>query len=485
MGEMPRSISRPVWPRLVWLALPLAFFLYFYHLDGAGLLGPDEPRYAAIGREMARSGDWVTPRLWGQPWFEKPALLYWLTAAGFRMGLGTELAPRLPVALISVAFLALFAWVLGREFGCRTAGLATLILGTCWGWIGFSQIGVTDLLVTATFSAGMLLALPWVAKGDARPLPAIAALLGLAVLAKGLVPVVLALPLVFRGRVRDLVKLRVVAPFLAVTLPWYVLCYLRNGMEFLKVFFWEHHFNRFVSGGLMHVQSAWFYIPIFAAGMLPWSPLLVLLVRRGGWTDPRRVFLLLWIAWGLVFFSISANKLPGYILPLFPAAAVLMALGLEEVADARPWMTVCALLLVAFPIAAEVLPSAVADGLSHASLPRFNWMWLLSAAVAVSVWMMKDRRVAAAAILAVCATAGIVYLKTSTLPEVDRVASARRIWEHLESRAGQVCVANIQRNWRYGLNYYSVMPLPDCKKDPKPLELWQIAGRPPQLRQSL
>ena len=71
-------------PRKLLLAAPLLVVLYFYGLTTTGLLGPDEPRYAAIGREMAISGDWVTPRLWGQPWFEKPALLYWMTAIGFR-----------------------------------------------------------------------------------------------------------------------------------------------------------------------------------------------------------------------------------------------------------------------------------------------------------------------------------------------------------------------------------------------------------------
>src|SRR5690242_1806888 len=152
MRGMPRRI-----PRLVWLALPLAYLLYFYRLDGAGLLGPDEPRYAAVGRAMARSGDWVTPRLWGEPWLEKPALLYWTTATGFRAGLGPELAPRLPVALAAVLFLLLYAWVLAREFGGRTAAIAVLILSTCWGWVGYSQIGITDLLLTATLSAGMLL----------------------------------------------------------------------------------------------------------------------------------------------------------------------------------------------------------------------------------------------------------------------------------------------------------------------------------------
>jgi 4-amino-4-deoxy-L-arabinose transferase-like glycosyltransferase len=74
---------------------------------------------------MAHSGDWITPRLWGAPWFEKPALLYWLSGAGFRLGLNAELAPRLPGALLAVAFLAFYWWTLRREFSCRAASLAT------------------------------------------------------------------------------------------------------------------------------------------------------------------------------------------------------------------------------------------------------------------------------------------------------------------------------------------------------------------------
>src|SRR3954471_6339517 len=132
---MPRKI-----PRLLWLALPMAYLLYFHALGAKGMLGPDEPRYAAISQEMARSGDWITPRLWGRPWFEKPALLYWMQGTAFRAGLGPDLAPRLPVALLAVAFLAFYWWMLRREFGDRAAWFATFILGTCAGWIGFSQV---------------------------------------------------------------------------------------------------------------------------------------------------------------------------------------------------------------------------------------------------------------------------------------------------------------------------------------------------------
>src|SRR3954453_1261020 len=121
--------------KILWLPIiPLAYLLYFYNLDGIGMIGPDEPRFASIARGMARSGDWVTPRLWGEPWFEKPALLYWLTGAAFRLGLGPDVAPRLPVALLSAGFLAFYWWILRREFGCRAAWLAAFILGTSVAW---------------------------------------------------------------------------------------------------------------------------------------------------------------------------------------------------------------------------------------------------------------------------------------------------------------------------------------------------------------
>ena len=181
MREMPRKI-----PRALWIVLPLGYLLYFYRLDATGLLGPDEPRYAAIARAMAGTGDWITPRLWGEPWFEKPVLLYWISGAAFRLGLGPELAPRLPVALRAAAFLGFYWWMLNREFGCLAAWFSTLILGTSAAWLGFSQMGVTDLPLAATFSAAMLLALPWMARGETRFLPIASALLGFAVLAKSL-----------------------------------------------------------------------------------------------------------------------------------------------------------------------------------------------------------------------------------------------------------------------------------------------------------
>jgi 4-amino-4-deoxy-L-arabinose transferase-like glycosyltransferase len=555
MEEMPRKI-----PRLLWLAVPLAYLLYFYHLGAVGMIPPDEPRYASIGREMARSGDWITPRLWGETWFEKPALLYWMIGGAFRLGLGPDLSPRVPVASTAVAFLVFFWWFARREFGSRAAWFAALILATCGEWLAFSQVGVTDLPITAAFAAAMLLALPWVARGDGRFLPAAGALLGVAVLAKGLVPLALAAPLApvawwacrARGTARGTddrfsssvtqpargtddrfsssvaqpargtddrfsssvaqpargtddrfsssvaqpargtddrfsssVAFRAGIPFLIVSIPWYLLCFLRNGPVFLKQFFVVHHFARITSGALMHRQPWWFYLPVFAAAFLPWTPLLFLRPRRGAWRDPRRVLLAAWVLFGLLLFSVAVNKLPGYVLPLLPAAALLAGVALDEAeaAGARLWLAACALLLVAFPMAAPMLAATLESGLSKAPRPAFQWIWLAPAAIAAAAWAWESRgrRLAAVVSIAIGAAAGVFYLKQVALPQVEQMVAARTLWRRISPHAGEVCIDRIERDWRYGLNYYSITPLPECAAQPKALRVIQNPEQPPRL----
>jgi len=480
--------SFPKIPVLLWPSIPLGFFLYFYGLSTSGMLGPDEPRYASIGREMARSGDFVTPRLWGQPWFEKPALTYWMTAAGFRAGLGPDLAPRLPVALMAAAFLVFFWWILNREFGCVAAGCATLILGTSVEWLVFSQIGVTDLPLAASFSAAMLLALPWVRRGETRWLPWSGAFLGLAVLAKGLVPLALAAPLCIamwrrpsHASLRAMMLLDV--PLAAVALPWYLLCYRANGMPFLHDFFWVHHFQRVTSGALMHEEPWWFYGKVLAAALLPWTPLLIPAARPALYRDRGRLFLLAIVLWGLVFFSIPVNKLPGYLLPVLPAAAALFGIVLQETRRAAVVLAACALLLAVFPMVAPVLPQVLTAGLSKVSFPPFRPDWLPPLLVAGGVWLLERsrRRVAAVFLIAAGAGAGVMYLKVAAMPQVDRTATSRLLWRQVEAGAASTCVENIHRNWRYPLNYYSVQPLPECSDAPRPIHIIQVPGEPPRV----
>lgn len=458
--------------RLFWPALGLVL-LYFTGLTRVGLLGPDEPRYAAIAREMARSGDWITPRLWGEPWFEKPPLTYWMIGVAFRVGLGEDLAPRLPAALLSVAFLIFYYLALRREFGHPAALNAALILGSTAGWLAFARVGVTDLPLSATFSAAMLLALPWLARGDRRRLPAAALLLGLAVLAKGLVPLVLALPLLIMGRRRwrDWLRLAPLSAFLLAAAPWYVAMSLRHGAAFLHEFFLRHHFARLYADELQHVQPLWFYLPVLAAGLYPWTPLAALLARRQWWADQRVRFFGLWALFGLVFFSLSVNKLPGYLLPLLPAVCALLGLALAEHANPRWALAVCGGLLALIPVGAEMLPAALLVGIRRAPWVAGGWGWLaLASATALWCWWWAPRRkILASGAIAAGVAAGVLLLELKTFPVLDEQVSVRAFWRRTQPSANQVCLDQVDRERRYGLSYYAGRVLPDCGSAPRSL----------------
>ena len=410
---------------------------------------------------MADTGDWITPRLWGEPWFEKPALLYWMTATGFRAGLDPDLAPRLPVAIVSVAFLICFFVALQREFGDRAAFYATVMLGTSAGWLAFSHVAVTDLPMSAALAGAMLA----VMSGRGRAFAG--ALLGLAVLAKGLVPLALFLPALWfwRKRVPDLLVLLTVA--VAVATPWYVLVTLRNGAPFLEEFFWKHHFERFLTGALQHEQPFWFYLPIFVAGFFPWSPLLLLLFENRIYKDQRVMFLLGWLAWGFLFFSVSRNKLPGYLLPLFPPAAALIGIALAEAKSRTVKMVcliaACAALLFLIPPIQEMLPQALVSGLARRGVLSVPAIWIFPVVLITLLCGFleaKGRREWAVAAVALLTTIAVVRLALEVYPVLDRQVSARTQWR--SNPDSITCVSNDNRSLRYGLSYYAGRSLPDC-----------------------
>ena len=147
-----------------------------------------------------------------------------------------------------------------------------------------------------------------------------------------------------------------------------------------------------------------------------------------------------------------------------------------------PLLALCALLLISFPIAGRMLPGALLAGLSHTPLPAFQWVWLAPLPLAAAAWTLahRQRRLAAVACVACGAALGVLYLKRDVMPEVDRVASARPLWRRVSPQADNACVEPIHRNWRYGLNYYSVVPLPDCPAAGRPIHIFQAPGRPPE-----
>ena len=477
-----RRDSRPL-PKLLLLTLIALIGVSLCSLGLTGLIGPDEPRYASIGREMATSGDWVTPRLWGVPWFEKPALLYWLIGSAHRLGLQAEVAARLPVALCGALFAAFFWWALRKLDREKEAPLAAVFLAASAGWMAVGNVAATDMPLAASFNAAVLSGLLWFKTERSRWAIAAGAFLGLSLLAKGLVGPFLFLPLLWfaRRRLKGLVLLSLAAA--AVAMPWYAAVTARYGMEFIRVFFIEHHFGRFTRPDLQHVQPFWFYVPILLGLLFPWTPLLALLRRSTFKAEPERIFAALAV-FGFVFFSASTNKLPGYLLPLLPAVCALLAHAVVEADAPKRTLACCGLLMALIPLAAGVLPETLRSGLRHVSWAGIPWLYCaLAIPVAAGVYLLVRRRhtAQAVALLGLLVSAGWLYVKQTALPAVDQAASARPLWNRVRSQREDTCVETLNRALRYGLNYYSITPIPDCAETPKPHRIRQLGRQETQV----
>jgi len=435
------------------------------------MMSTDEPRYAAIAQAMARSGDWVSPALWGSAWFEKPPLLYWMSATFFDLGLKPEIAARLPVVLLSFAFLVVAAWLVTREFGRAAAAIGVGLLATSAGWVAYSNFCLTDLPLAVFFSLAMLLALPVLRKeADARRLGwrffAIGVCLGLAMLAKGLVPLVLAIPsLWFMRRWWRLWWVAVVGS-LATAAPWYIAMYQRHGVEFLREFFWKHHFERIYSTSLQHVQPWYYYVPVLLAALFPWTPMLALFAakRKVPW-DKRRSLLLATALFGFAFFSLSVNKLPGYLLPLLPALLILLGAEMEGRTLSelkKKWLVAPALMIALIPLIAEGLPDALGAGkLSAFHLGHLGPTELFYVAAPLAA-LVLGRRSWLSVLLVLCVVAGGMLMKATAYPVLDQRVSTRGLWRELQRKHLTVCDGGINRDWAYGLSFYQGSELAVC-----------------------
>jgi 4-amino-4-deoxy-L-arabinose transferase-like glycosyltransferase len=336
------------------------------------------------------------------------------------------------------------------------------MLATSVGWLAYSHVAVTDLPLAAFFSAAVLLAIPWIARHDRSSLPAAAACLGLASIAKGLVPLALFLPVLAIGwrNLRDWLRPLPLLAFAVCALPWYILCTMRNGSEFPRVLFVEQTFARFGSAALQHGQPVWFYFPVLLLLLYPWFPLLLFSGRGSSLPagDPRIRMLAAVAIFGFVFFSVMLNKLPGYLLPLLPEAFALMGIGLAR-AD-RPGAVLIApvILLGALPLISGVAPSVLAHGLRSAKIP---WegaiVWMVGAGIVGVILALTAQRYAFG-ITSALVGIGFLWFQLAAFPQFDAAASARPLW--LASHPQ--CAPPLSRSALYGLYYYAERPIPPC-----------------------
>lgn len=331
-----------------WLLLFLAVTgFYLYGLGRLPLVGPDEPRYAQVAREMFLRRDLITPTLGGHTWFEKPSLLYWMMIASFRAFGVSEWPARLGPALAGLLTIAAVCWIshrveLDRPSAQGSSFLSTLVIASSGGLIVFSRAASFDIVLTMTVTW----ALSFFLANEIEPrrrrwfLAGFYCFVGLSLLAKGLVGIVLPFGVVgafylLRRRLPDrtvLLSLVWGLPLaLGVAASWYGPVIARHGWPFVNEFFVQHHFARYFSNKYQHPQPVYFYLPVMLMLSLPWTLFLIeALIKAKVWSESdddvakkTRVFAIAWLIFPIVFFSFSGSKLPAYILPALPAAALL------------------------------------------------------------------------------------------------------------------------------------------------------------------
>lgn len=348
----------------VWLLLFLTVIIfYFYGLGHIPFVGPDEARYAQVAREMLLRGDLITPTLGGHTWFEKPALLYWMMIGSFSLFGVSEWAARLGPAVSGLLTIAAVYWV-GKRAEVRSSdpeqsGLgawSSLICASSAGIIVFSRGASFDIVVTmtVTWALSFFLVSDWEENARRRGwlLAGFYIFVGLSLLAKGLVGIVIPFGVIggyyiLRRELPDRPKLWSLVWGLpltfAVAATWYGPVIAQHGWTFIDQFFIQHHFARYLSNKYHHPQPVYFYLLPLIMLTLPWSAFLIEgIIESRNWRwraespmNKLRVFAFAWILVPLIFFSMSRTKLPGYILPVLPAAALIAGERIARLASNR------------------------------------------------------------------------------------------------------------------------------------------------------
>ena len=485
--------------------------LLFFGLRQVNLVNPDEGRYAEVPREMVASGDYVTPRLNGVFYFEKPPLVYWAIAGLIRVFGPGELAVRAVPALFALAGI-LIAYGAVRRLEGRLAGLATaVVLGSSLLYFALGRILLLDMAVSVLIGATLfcfILGVREPAAASARRwfFYGLYVSAALATLTKGLIGFLLPGAVMFFwllifnqwSRLRPLYLPSGIALFLAIAAPWHVLIAQRNPV-WTHFYFVREHWERFTTTEHGRVAPWWYFVPIIAVGLFPWTGALWGGVRRaiaGGWKERRKNadawFSVTWAAFLFLFFNKSQSKLMPYILPVFPPLAVLIGGWLadawqrDDVKRIRGvvW-TVCAVALGLGTAIAVVLlrPGLVADAAKLAPL-RVGGLAAAATLVAgaIGVFMMVRRRqLRPALVLLVCSVAAF-YLCLADLQHAivrpGTKAFALKVRE--EVRPGDRVYH--YHDFFHDFTYYAAQPVGTVAALNTELELWidpeaQASGR--------
>ena len=405
-----------------WVLLALTVFTFFFLLGSRALNEPDEGRYSEIAREMIETGNWLVPHFWYLPHLDKPPMTYWLVAASMKLFGQNEWAVRLPLALAGISGVWV-AWLLGCSIGGRRVGLwSALILQSSLLYFVMARMLTPDIFLTQFVAWAMYFFWrSWLALNSQFAIHnsqffgwhlAGWVAIALGFLTKG--PVALVIPLIalaalviYRWKTFSQKKLLLgglvggLALFLVLAMPWFLAIFQRVPDAFHYMVF-SQAAGHLLGTTIKNRHGNFFYFfGILVVGLLPWIWLLGWLWRRAYWrsldvkSKDAWVLLNAWAVFTFALFSFSQAKLPAYILPIFPAIAVLIALRFfnEEKAPDVPcapnWIwRLCAassvLLLIAVPL---VLPP-----IFHVTLPVWmKWQAPMAAVAGLGIFWLAKR----------------------------------------------------------------------------------------------
>ncbi|MFZ1010161.1 MAG: glycosyltransferase family 39 protein [Candidatus Sulfotelmatobacter sp.] len=465
-------------------------FLFFYGLGQFGLIGADEPRYAQVACEMLERGDWITPVLGGEPWLEKPPLYYWQAMVAYKLlGVG-DWAARLPSAL-DATFLVLAVYFFLRHFRRGLEVDGALVCASCAGIIGYARAASMDMALAAAFTIGMLGWWAWRERGNRIYLAGFYGFMGLGMLAKGPVAPFLAFLVIvlYAASIRDFrlilktLWLSGIIFFCVIALPWYFAVQIRNP-TFFHEFIVEHNLARFSKNLYHHTEPVWYYLPVAALALIPWTVFVIaaLVQPVRSWWEKRNspetraidfeyqfsIFVSCWLIVPLIFFSISKSKLPGYILPAFPAGALLLTDYLRQLLEQKGAQngSVAKSLAVlhGFLAAAPIVPALlIAYLLTQRRLPGGQPLlgalavaFMLCSGIALTLVRKAGLRMLRfVTLIPVVLTVGAV-LKLGSV-SLDQKFSARPLSleiASIETHSLPLAVFHVPRELEYGLTFY-------------------------------
>lgn len=400
--------------------LLVAVSIIFSNLSSVPLLDPDEPVYAETPKEMLQYNEFISPRIYGEYWYDKPPMYYWLVASSYQFFGVSGFAARLPSALLAVccAF-ALYAFA-RNLFNERAGLISAFALVTSIEFFYLAKAAVTDITLTLFLTLSLLCFIQ-------KKYYFFYAFSGLAVLTKG--PIGLFFPfvitflyLLLSRNLAELRRMKVFSGtflFLLIAAPWYVFMYQIHGGEFINTFLGFHNVTRFTSPEHPSGVLWYYYIPVLIIGFFPWTAVLGQAVYKSLSSQCREsqtlLFFNIWAAAVFLFFSVSQTKLVSYILPMYPALAVLVGWHIDQLwrkqrhyaVRQTTWCVCLAALAASFGVGSYLGVSSLPaiESSAYALIGVFSFL------IIATVWFIRKKNIAmvfAAQVFGMLLLAGVV-----------------------------------------------------------------------------